>query len=110
SPAKDAARRRFPGVQMHRYGHSVAVVLSAAAFAAVAALADEPAKAPASPGAQAPSGAQASPGAPSPEVQAMMEKYQKAATPGPEHQHMAKMAGKWKLAVTSWPAPGAPPM
>jgi hypothetical protein len=33
----------------------------------------------------------------------------KAATPGPEHQKLAKMAGKWKLQVTSWMAPGAPP-
>lgn len=41
--------------------------------------------------------------------QAMMEKYMKAATPGPEHAAMAKMAGKWKMTVTSWPAPGAPP-
>jgi hypothetical protein len=48
--------------------------------------------------------------APSPEEQAIMEKYMKAATPGPEHQKMAKMVGKWKLKVTSWMAPGAPPM
>jgi len=47
---------------------------------------------------------------PSPEEQAMMEKYTKAATPGPEHQQMAKMAGKWKLQTTMWMAPGAPPM
>jgi hypothetical protein len=40
----------------------------------------------------------------------MMEKYTKAATPGPEHQQMAKMAGKWKLQVVAWMAPGAPPM
>src|SRR5229473_2520705 len=40
----------------------------------------------------------------------MMEKYTKAATPGPEHQQMAKMAGKWKLSVTTWMMPGAPPM
>ena len=43
------------------------------------------------------------------EQQAMMEKYMKAATPGPEHQKLAKMAGKWKLQVTAWMAPGAPP-
>jgi hypothetical protein len=47
--------------------------------------------------------------APSAEEQAAMEKYMKAATPGPEHQQMAKMAGKWKLQVTMWMAPGAPP-
>jgi hypothetical protein len=39
----------------------------------------------------------------------MMEIYMKAAEPGPEHQEMAKMAGNWKLEVTSWMAPGAPP-
>ena len=39
----------------------------------------------------------------------MMEKYMKAATPGPEHQAMAKLAGKWNLKVTAWMAPGAPP-
>jgi hypothetical protein len=44
------------------------------------------------------------------EEKAMMEKYMKAATPGPEHQQMAKMAGKWKIQVTSWMAPGGPPM
>ena len=43
------------------------------------------------------------------EEQAMMEKYMKAATPGPEHQKLAKLAGKWKLQVTAWMAPGAPP-
>jgi len=41
--------------------------------------------------------------------QAMMEKYMKAAAPGPEHQRLSKMAGKWKLQVTSWMMPGAPP-
>ena len=45
----------------------------------------------------------------SPQQQAAMEKYMKAATPGPEHQRLAKLAGKWKLQVTSWMAPGAPP-
>ncbi len=40
---------------------------------------------------------------------AIMEKYMKAATPGPEHEKMGKMAGKWKLAVTMWMAPGGPP-
>ena len=41
--------------------------------------------------------------------QEMMQKYMQAATPGPEHQKLAKLAGKWKLQVTSWFAPGAPP-
>lgn len=45
----------------------------------------------------------------SPQEQAMMEKYMKAAQPGPEHQKLARLAGKWKLVVTSWMAPGAPP-
>jgi serine/threonine protein kinase len=40
---------------------------------------------------------------------AMMEKYMKAATPGPEHQEMAKLAGTWKLDVTQWLTPGATP-
>src|SRR5439155_6493988 len=41
--------------------------------------------------------------------QEMMQKYMQAATPGPEHQRLAKLAGKWKLQFTSWFAPGAPP-
>ncbi len=46
---------------------------------------------------------------PAMDERAVMEKYMKAALPGPEHEKMAKMAGKWKLAVTMWMAPGAPP-
>jgi len=46
---------------------------------------------------------------PSAEEQAAMEKYMKAAAPGPEHQKLAKLAGKWKAQVTAWMAPGAPP-
>ncbi|HYS08002.1 MAG TPA: DUF1579 domain-containing protein [Myxococcales bacterium] len=45
----------------------------------------------------------------SPAEQAIMEKYMKAGTPGPEHQQLAKFAGKWKMQVTAWMAPGAPP-
>jgi hypothetical protein len=41
--------------------------------------------------------------------QEMMQKYMQAATPGPEHQKLAKMAGKWKMQVTAWMMPGAPP-
>src|SRR5258708_17091516 len=70
----------------------------AAAFfvlASMSALADE-----AKPAAKEPSAAE----------KAMMETYLKAATPGPEPQQMARMAGKWKLQVSSWMAPGAPPM
>ena len=43
----------------------------------------------------------------SPEEQAMMDKYMKAATPGPEHQQLAKLAGRWKMQTTAWMAPGA---
>lgn len=66
-------------------------LVAAVMLIAAAALADEPKK-------------------PSAAEQAAMEKYMKAATPGPEHQQMAKMAGKWKLQTTMWMAPGAPPM
>jgi hypothetical protein len=41
--------------------------------------------------------------------QEIMEKYTKAATPGPEHQKLAKLAGTWKMQVTAWMTPGAPP-
>jgi hypothetical protein len=41
--------------------------------------------------------------------QEMMQKYMQAATPGPEHQKLAKLAGTWKMDVTAWMAPGAPP-
>jgi len=34
---------------------------------------------------------------PSAAEHAMMEKYMKAATPGPEHQKLARLAGTWKL-------------
>jgi hypothetical protein len=45
----------------------------------------------------------------SPAEQEMMQKYMQAATPGPEHQKLAKLAGKWKMDVTAWMTPGAPP-
>ncbi|HYY53537.1 MAG TPA: DUF1579 domain-containing protein [Myxococcales bacterium] len=41
--------------------------------------------------------------------QEMMQKYMQAATPGPEHQKLAKLAGTWKMDVTAWMTPGAPP-
>ena len=64
--------------------------------AALAAWADEPAqKAKAKPASAV-------------DEKAIMEKYMKAAAPGPEHEKMGKMAGKWKLAVSMWMAPGAP--
>ena len=44
-----------------------------------------------------------------PEMQAQMEAYQKAGTPGVEHGKLAAMAGNYDLTVKSWYAPGAPP-
>ncbi|CAN7277439.1 DUF1579 domain-containing protein [Pseudoxanthomonas sp. LjRoot143] len=44
-----------------------------------------------------------------PEMQAQMEAYQKAGTPGIEHGKLAAMAGNYDLTVKSWYAPGAPP-
>jgi len=43
------------------------------------------------------------------EQQAMMAAWQEAMTPGPEHAHLAEMAGDWKLEVTMWEEPGAEP-
>src|SRR4051812_30496881 len=37
--------------------------------------------------------------------QAIMEKYMKAGTPGPEHQKLAKLAGRWKMQTSAWMAP-----
>jgi len=45
----------------------------------------------------------------SPEMQAMMEAWQKAMTPGEAHEHLAKAAGTWKITVTMWMEPGAEP-
>ncbi len=45
---------------------------------------------------------------PSAAEQAAMEKMMKAGTPGPEHQQMAKMVGKWKVTTKTWSAPGKP--
>lgn len=44
-----------------------------------------------------------------PEMQAMMEAYQKAGTPGAEHKKLAAMAGDYDLTVKAWHAPDAPP-
>lgn len=52
---------------------------------------------------------EAAPAAPSPEEQAMMEAYQKAATPGPQHARMAESVGTYDMAVKSWQSPDAPP-
>lgn len=39
----------------------------------------------------------------------MMEAWQEAMAPGPEHREMAAMAGNWTFAGTFWMAPDAPP-
>ncbi len=43
------------------------------------------------------------------EQQAMMKAWQASMTPGPEHAEMAKMAGEFKMTVTSYSEPGAKP-
>lgn len=45
----------------------------------------------------------------SPEEQAAMEAWQKAATPGPQHAHLASAQGRYVLTVKSWQSPDAPP-
>ncbi|MBW8313133.1 MAG: DUF1579 domain-containing protein [Rhizobium sp.] len=52
---------------------------------------------------------EAAPAAPSPEEQAMMEAFQKAATPGPQHARMAEAVGTYDMVVKSWQSPDAPP-
>jgi len=39
-----------------------------------------------------------------------MAAWQKAATPGPHHQHFAEMAGAWKASMKIWMQPGTDPM
>jgi Protein of unknown function (DUF1579) len=76
--------------------------LAAVTCAAVAAHAAEK---PAAPAADKPAAAPAA-GQPSAED---MAKWQASMTPGPQHQHLAKMAGDWTYVNTMWMAPGAPP-
>ncbi len=46
-----------------------------------------------------------------PEMQAMMEAWQKASTPGPQHAQLAEhFAGNWTTKQTMWMDPSAPPM
>jgi hypothetical protein len=45
-----------------------------------------------------------------PEMAAAMAAWQKAMTPGPPHERLAAQAGEWKIEVTMWMEPGAPPM
>ena len=52
---------------------------------------------------------EAKPKAPTAEQQAMMQAWQKAATPGPNHQLLALLAGRWTFATKLWMEPGAPP-
>lgn len=41
---------------------------------------------------------------------AMMEAWMKAATPGEQHKHLARGAGKWTTTQKMWMAPGQPPV
>jgi hypothetical protein len=45
----------------------------------------------------------------SPEMAAMMEAWQKAATPGPHHEFIASFAGEWVFTTKYWMDPTAPP-
>ena len=47
--------------------------------------------------------------APSGDQQAIMEAYQRAATPGPQHANLAAMAGEFTLTLKSFNEPGAEP-
>jgi Protein of unknown function (DUF1579) len=42
--------------------------------------------------------------------QAMMEMYQKLATPGEPHKQLASLAGSWTTQTKEWMEPGKPPM
>jgi hypothetical protein len=46
---------------------------------------------------------------PSAEEKAMMEAWQRYATPGEAHKVLAALEGDWALKVTSWMTPGQPP-
>jgi hypothetical protein len=47
--------------------------------------------------------------APTAEQQAMMQAWQKAATPGPNHQLLGSLTGEWAFTTKMWMEPGAPP-
>lgn len=53
--------------------------------------------------------AQEAPPEMTPEQQAMMEAYQKAGAPGPQHAMLAKSAGTYDMQVRSWEQPGSEP-
>lgn len=42
--------------------------------------------------------------------QAVMETYQKLATPGEPHKQLASLVGSWTTKTTAWMDPGKPPM
>ena len=42
------------------------------------------------------------------EEKAMMEAWQKAMTPGPQHKQLDGMVGTWNTTVKTWMSPGAP--
>ncbi|KAB2967821.1 MAG: DUF1579 domain-containing protein [Thermoanaerobaculia bacterium] len=73
---------------------AVALALATAALTAAAFAGQEPAGQPA---------------AMSPEEQKAMEAWAKAATPGPQHQQLAAMAGDWTVESTMWMSPEKPP-
>lgn len=45
----------------------------------------------------------------SPEEAAMMEAWERAMTPGPQHAELAALAGTWAMTTTWWMAPDSPP-
>jgi hypothetical protein len=47
--------------------------------------------------------------APTAQQQAMMDAWQKAATPGPNHKLLATLVGRWNFSTKMWMQPGAPP-
>ena len=47
--------------------------------------------------------------APTAEQQAMMQAWQKAATPGPNHKLLGSLTGEWTFATKMWMEPGTPP-
>src|SRR6185295_5786553 len=45
-----------------------------------------------------------------PDMNAMMEKFEKAGAPGEPHKQLASMEGKWDTKTKSWMEPNKPPM
>jgi hypothetical protein len=44
------------------------------------------------------------------DVQELMKKYNELGKPGPHHEFLAGMAGRWKTRTRSWMGPDGPPM